>query len=104
MTTQHPDAPMVNGRVTQRDLYDAIGRLDTKLDGHYHKLDDRLRHVELALREERAHDDERELMIREQHEIKLTQGASRRWLIGITVTVILSASASLTSVLLSMGA
>lgn len=94
--------PTTNGRVTQRDLYDAITRLDIKLDRHYSTLDHRLRDVERAVIEEQAHDDERELMLREQRAIKQEQGISRRWLVGIAVTVLLSFAASLTSILLAV--
>ena len=92
----------VNGRVSQRDLYDALSRLETKLDSHYHRLDERLRRVEMALKEEQAHDDERELMLREQRQIRTEQGVSRRWLLGIGVTVMLSFAASITSIAVSM--
>ena len=97
------DQPVpVNGRVTQRDLYDAIGRVDAKLDSHYHRLDERLRRVEMAIQEEQAHDDERALMIREQRQIRAEQGVSRRWLLGIGVTVAMSLMASLSSLAVSL--
>ena len=92
----------VNGRVSQRDLYDALSRLEGKVDGHYHRLDDRMRKLEMAFKEEQAHDDERETMLREQRRIREDQGVGRRWCVGLFVTVSLSLLASITSIVVSI--
>ena len=84
------DPMPTNGRVTQRDLYDAISRIDTKLDRHYLQFDERLRHVEKCIVEEQAHDDERALMIREQREMKREQGISKRWMVTLAIGIFTS--------------
>lgn len=91
--------PLTNGRVTQRDLYDAITRVDTKLDRHYVTLDKRLRDVERYAITERAHDDERELVLKEQREIRTEQGVGRRWLIGLVFANVTAISIGLIGLL-----
>ena len=87
------DPTPINGRVSQRDLYDAISRLDEKIDVHYRRLDDRLRAIELNYASQAGEDE----LLKEQREIRAEQGVGRRWLVGIAIGVIFSGIANVMS-------
>lgn len=98
------DALAVNGRVTQRDLYDAITRIDTKLDRHYASFDRRLLRLEEAVHRDQGHDEAQATIVAKQDEQLREQGVSRRWLVTIAVTVVLSLMATLVSVYVALAA
>ena len=98
MTDQAP----VNGRVTQRDLYDAIGGLRqeqrdgfAEIRGDFRELRERVAKVERCQTAETARDDERALIIREQQEMKREQGVSKRWLIALAAATFTSLAIAL---------
>ena len=79
---------VVNGRVSQRELYDAIGSLRIEQQEGFREvksdirdLAERVRGVELQQIKDEATDAGRDELLSEQREIKEQQGVSKRWLI-----------------------
>lgn len=99
------DPIAANGRATQQQLYTAIGEMRAEMHdgfrdvrGDIKALDTRLRSVEHTQISEQAHDDERELVLREQREIRAEQGVSRRWLAGLVMATMTSIALSLVGI------
>ena len=82
----------VNGRVTQRDLYDAIGGLRGEMQDGFtgvrrelRDLTDSVHGVESYQMRECAEDDARDLVAREKRDKRTAQGISRRWFVGLLI-------------------
>ena len=83
----------VNGRVSQRDLYNAITRVEAKMDRRFDQLDERIRCVERQAATKAGEDE----LLAEQHKLCEEEVIGRRWLISIAAGVIFSVVANLIS-------
>lgn len=99
------DAISTNGRVTQQQLYTAIGDMRVEMQTSFRDvrsdikvLDTRLRSVEQTQIREQGHDEAQNEMLEKQEEIKTEQGVSRRWLAGLALATTTSVALSIVSI------